>query len=54
MISANKIKFINSLKSKKNRHKSGYFVAEGDKIVGDLLRSDWAIKNGLRKRKMKN
>ena len=43
MISANKIKFINSLKSKKNRHKSGYFVAEGDKIVGDLLRSDWEI-----------
>ena len=37
MISKNKIKFIRSLELKKNRTKEGLFVAEGHKVVGDLL-----------------
>ena len=40
MISKNQIKLIKSLKSKKNRKQSGFFVAEGDKIVDELLKSD--------------
>ena len=36
MISKNLIKFIRSLESKKNRERSGLFVAEGPKTVGDL------------------
>ena len=37
MISKNKIKYIRSLELKKNRNKEGKFVAEGHKVVGDLL-----------------
>ncbi len=37
MISKNKIKYIRSLELKKNRSKEGRFVAEGHKVVGDLL-----------------
>ena len=37
MISKNKIKYIRSLELKKNRNKEGVFVAEGHKVVGDLL-----------------
>lgn len=37
MISKNKIKFIRSLELKKNRNKERLFVAEGHKVVGDLL-----------------
>ena len=37
MISKNQIKFIRSLELKKNRKKEGLFVAEGPKVVGDLL-----------------
>ena len=40
MITKNQIKLIKSLKSKKNRKQSGFFVAEGDKIVDELLKSD--------------
>lgn len=36
MISKNRIKLINSLETKKGRAKTGLFVAEGPKIVGDL------------------
>ena len=43
MLSFNKIKFVNSLKSKKNRNKLGLFVAEGDKIVNDLIHSGWGV-----------
>jgi len=43
MLSSNKIKFVNSLKSKKIRNKLGFFVAEGDKIVNDLINSDWEV-----------
>lgn len=37
MISKNKIKFIASLGHKKHRQEQGLFVAEGPKVVGDLL-----------------
>jgi len=41
MISKSKIKQIKSLQQKKFRDESGLFVAEGWKVVGDLLRSGW-------------
>lgn len=37
MISKSKIKYIRSLELKKNRKAEGVFVAEGYKLVGDLL-----------------
>lgn len=37
VISKNKIKYIRSLDMKKNRKVSGMFVAEGHKLVGELL-----------------
>ena len=37
MLSKTKIKWINSLERKKNRDEEGLFVAEGTKIVADLL-----------------
>ena len=37
MISKNKIKHIHSLNLKKNRDAQDVFVAEGSKIVGDIL-----------------
>ncbi len=37
MISKSKIKFIRSLETKKGREKTGLFIAEGPKIVNDLL-----------------
>lgn len=37
MISKNKIKYIRSLEHKKNRNNEDLFIAEGPKIVGDLL-----------------
>lgn len=37
MISKAKIKYIHSLEQKKNRKAEGVFVAEGPKVVGDLL-----------------
>jgi len=39
MLSKNKIKFINSLKKKKNRIKKGFFIAEGEKIITELINS---------------
>ena len=44
MLSKNEIKFINSLKLKKNRDAEGLFVAEGVKIVNDLLHSGMKVK----------
>lgn len=43
MLSKNKIKTINSLTSKKHRDELGLFVAEGEKIVGELLNSPFQI-----------
>ena len=39
MISKNQIKFIRQLEQKKFRHREGLFVAEGTKVVGDLLKA---------------
>lgn len=43
MLSKNKIKIINSLANKKFRDEFGLFVVEGEKIVGELLNSDFEI-----------
>ena len=37
MISKNQIKLIRSLETKKGRVKEGLFVAEGPKVVADLM-----------------
>ena len=39
MVSKNQIKLVKSLELKKNRKREGLFVAEGPKVVGDLLRA---------------
>ena len=41
MISKNQIKLIRSLELKKNRKRENLFVAEGPKVVGDLLRGGY-------------
>jgi len=41
VISKNKIKFIKSLSLKKNRVKAQLFIAEGEKIVNELLNSNF-------------
>jgi len=41
MISKNQIKLIRSLEMKKNRKQNGLFVAEGPKVVGDLLQAGY-------------
>ena len=41
MISKNKISFIASLHQKKFRKEHGLFIAEGEKVVRDLLQSDF-------------
>ena len=45
MISKNQIKFIKSLSLKKNRVKAQLFVAEGEKIVNELLHSKFEIEH---------
>ncbi len=44
MISKNEIKYIQSLYYKKTRDKEGVFIAEGVKLVNELLQSDIVIK----------
>ena len=39
MITKNQIKLIKSLRVKKNRIQSGFFIAEGEKIIDELLQS---------------
>lgn len=39
MLSKNQVKFIKSLKQKKNRQKHGLFVVEGIKTINELLKS---------------
>ena len=41
MLSKNQIKLIKSLETKKNHKREGLFVAEGPKVVGDLLRAGY-------------
>ena len=43
MLSKNKIKLIQSLNRKKDRDESGLFLAEGNKMVEEVLRSDYSI-----------
>ena len=38
MISKNQVKLIRQLEQKKYRQREGLFVAEGPKVVGDLMR----------------
>ena len=38
MISKNQIKYVHQLEQKKFRKREGLFVAEGTKVVGDLLK----------------
>ena len=45
VISKNQIKFIKSLSLKKNRIKTQMFVAEGEKIVNELLNSKFEIEH---------
>ena len=40
MITKNQIKLIKSLRLKKNRILSGFFIAEGEKIVDELIESN--------------
>ncbi len=40
MLSKNQVRFINSLKRKKIRKSEGLFLAEGEKLILDLLNSD--------------
>jgi TrmH family RNA methyltransferase len=44
MLSKNQIKFVNSLKQKKFREQHGLFIAEGVKIVSELLGSSITVK----------
>ncbi len=44
MITKNQIKLINSLKIKKNRQDHQLFVAEGEKVVNELIQSNFSIK----------
>lgn len=44
MLSKAQIKYIQSLQHKKNRQKSSQYVAEGDKIVQELLQAGMPIK----------
>ena len=45
MISKNQIKFIKSLSLKKNRLKAQLFIVEGEKIVNELLNSNFEIEH---------
>jgi TrmH family RNA methyltransferase len=44
VLSKNKIKFLRSLSSKKNRYKEGVYIAEGEKLVTDLINASQKIK----------
>ena len=41
MMTKNQIKLIRSLELKKNRKREGLFIAEGPKVVGDLLQAGY-------------
>jgi TrmH family RNA methyltransferase len=45
MLSKNQIKNITALHQKKFRREENLFIAEGEKIVNDLLHSEWKIKS---------
>jgi TrmH family RNA methyltransferase len=43
MISKNKTKFIQSLSRKKEREELGIFIAEGEKLITELIKADFSI-----------
>ena len=43
MLTKNQIKLIRSLSLKKNRLKHGLFIVEGEKLVKEVLNSDWMV-----------
>jgi TrmH family RNA methyltransferase len=43
MISKNKIKFIQSLERKKEREETGLFIAEGVKLINELLKANFQL-----------
>ena len=43
MLSKNQIKDITALHHKKYRREENLFIAEGEKVVGDLLKSGWHV-----------
>ncbi|MEP6682389.1 MAG: RNA methyltransferase [Parafilimonas sp.] len=45
MLSRNEVKYIQSLRHKKNRDEDDLFIAEGVKIVDELINADFVIKN---------
>ena len=49
MISANEIKYIKSLQQKKFRDEYGLFTVEGEKLVGEALRSGWTVESVWRR-----
>ena len=44
MVSTNQIKLINSLHQKKYRIEHGLFIAEGVKVIQELLQSNFKLK----------
>ena len=44
MLSKSQIKLVRSLEMKKNRQRESLFVAEGPKVVGDLLRAGYVVR----------
>ncbi|MBN8702163.1 MAG: RNA methyltransferase [Bacteroidetes bacterium] len=45
MLSKNQLKFVNSLKQKKNRDDLGLFIAEGEKLAAEILKSMISVKH---------
>ena len=43
MLTKNQIKLIRSLSIKKNRIKHSLFIVEGEKLVNEIIKSDWEI-----------
>jgi TrmH family RNA methyltransferase len=43
MLTKNQIKLIRSLSLKKNRQKHDLFIVEGEKLVNEVLSSDWEV-----------
>ena len=50
MLSANEIKLVRSLSEKKFRDKTGLFIAEGEKMTDEALRSGFTVKKLYRRR----
>ena len=44
LLSGNRIKFIRSLSRKKFRDETGLFIAEGEKLVSEALKSSFSIR----------